>query len=110
MVARRRSSSAATGRSRSALAFASNLVTVLLPPAAPSGAAVVFSATVERHLRNVALLPDAELAEDQVEDVVGGGGAGDGIEGAESAVEIEQQHFVRDFRVYGTAGGVERCD
>jgi hypothetical protein len=42
------------------------------------------------------LLSDAEGAEDEVEDVVGGGGAGDFVEGAEGSVEIEQKHLVRD--------------
>src|SRR5271165_2793903 len=56
------------------------------------------------------LLSDAEGAEDQVEDVVGGGGAGNGVEGAEGAVEIEQQHFVGDFRGYGAGRGIESCE
>ena len=58
--------------------------------------------------RSALLLSDAEGAEDQVQDVVGGGGAGDGVERPEGVVEIEQQHFVRDFRAHGDAGGVER--
>jgi hypothetical protein len=60
--------------------------------------------------RTPALLSDAEGAEDQVEDVIGGGGAGDGIEGPESVIEIEQQHFVRNFRGHGAGGGFERSD
>ncbi len=42
------------------------------------------------------LLADAEGGEDAVEDVVGGGGAGDGVDGLEGGVEVEQQHFVGD--------------
>lgn len=44
----------------------------------------------------VGLLANAELAEDEVEDVVGGGGAGEGVEGVEGFVEIEQDHLVGD--------------
>ena len=40
------------------------------------------------------LFSDAEGGEDQAEDVVGGGGAGDLVQWAERVVEIEQQHFV----------------
>ena len=42
------------------------------------------------------LFSDAEGGEDEAEDVVGGGGAGEGVEGAEGGVEIEQKHLVRD--------------
>ena len=53
--------------------------------------------TCEVHLQNaLGLLTDAKCTENQVEDVVGGGGAGDFVERAERVVEIEQQHFVRD--------------
>ena len=44
----------------------------------------------------VSLLADAESAEDAVQDVVGGGGAGDGVDGPQRCVEIQQQHLVRD--------------
>ena len=54
--------------------------------------------------RHVGLLADAEFAEDEVEDVVGGGGAGEGIEGAEGFVEIEQDHLVGDRGCRGLAG------
>lgn len=54
-----------------------------------------------------ALLADAEGGEDAVEDVVGGGGAGEGVEGAEGFVEVEEEHFVGDFLGYGFAGFVE---
>ena len=40
------------------------------------------------------LLSDAEAAENQVEDVVSGGDAGDLVEGTQSCVEIEQQHLM----------------
>jgi len=54
------------------------------------------------------LLSDAEGAEDQIEDVIGGGGAGDFVEGAEGSVEIEQEHLVGDSVDYGVGRGVER--
>lgn len=42
------------------------------------------------------LLADAELAEDEIEDVFGGGGAGEGVEGMEGFVDIEEDHLVGD--------------
>ena len=48
---------------------------------------------------------DAERAEDQIEDVVGGGGAGDFVERAERAVEVEQMHFVRGVALDRASGG-----
>ena len=60
-----------------------------------------------RNSWELALLPDAEGAEDQIEDVVGGGGAGDGVERLQGVVEIEQQHFVGNFICYRAGGGVE---
>jgi hypothetical protein len=53
------------------------------------------------------LFPDAEAGEDQVQDVVAGGGAGDFVERAEGAVKIEQKHFVGDAVVDGGLGGFE---
>ena len=47
--------------------------------------------------------PYAECAEDQIQDVVGCSCAGDFVQRAQSAVEIEQQHFVRNFVVDGQA-------
>ncbi len=44
----------------------------------------------------VVLLADAEAAEDEVEDVVGGGGSGERVEGAERLVEVDENHLVRD--------------
>ncbi len=52
------------------------------------------------------LLSDAEGAEDQIEDVFGGGGAGDFVEGAEGSVEIEEEHLVGNSSGYGFGGGV----
>src|SRR5690242_21014769 len=46
--------------------------------------------------RRSRLLADAKRREDAIEDVVGGSGSCDGVDGPERAVEIEQQHFVRD--------------
>ena len=48
---------------------------------------------------------DAKRGEDQVEDVVGGGGAGDFVELAEGAVEVEQEHFVRGVALDRVGGG-----
>ncbi len=42
------------------------------------------------------LLPDAEGGEDEVEDVVGGGFAGEVVEVAQRGVEVEQEHLVGD--------------
>ncbi len=47
------------------------------------------------------LLSDAEGSEDKVEDVVGRRYSGDFIDWAEGSVEVEQEHFVGDFRGYG---------
>src|SRR5208282_3781336 len=54
------------------------------------------------------LFSDAEGAEDQVKDVVGGGGAGDFVERAQGRVQIEQEHLVRHSSRDGSARGVER--
>ena len=54
------------------------------------------------------LFSDAEGAEDQVEDVVGGGGAGDFVERTQGSVEIEQEHLVGDSGDNGVGRGVER--
>jgi hypothetical protein len=54
------------------------------------------------------LLSDAEGAEDQVEDVVRGGGAGDFVERAQCSVEIEQEHLVGDSGSDGVGRDVER--
>jgi hypothetical protein len=53
-------------------------------------------------------LPDAEGPEDQIEDVVGGGGARDFVEGSEGSVEIEQEHLVGNSGGYGVGRSVER--
>ena len=53
-------------------------------------------------------LPDAEGGEDQIQDVVGGGLAGQGIEGPESAIEIEQDHLVRDGGLIGAGSICQR--
>lgn len=47
-------------------------------------------------LSEVGLLADAEFAEDEVEDVVAGGGTGEGVEGAEGLVEVQEDHFMGD--------------
>src|ERR1035438_851815 len=56
------------------------------------------------------LLSNAEGPEDEIEDVVGGGGAGYFVEGTQGSVEIEQQHLVRNAGGYGVAGGSERAE
>ena len=56
----------------------------------------------------VSLLSDAERCEYQVENVVGGGGSSDGIEGPQGVVEIEQQHLVGDFGCNGAGSEIER--
>lgn len=53
------------------------------------------------------LFSDAEGGEDQVEDVVGGGLAGQGVEGPKGAVEVEQDHLVGDAGVVGAASVFE---
>jgi hypothetical protein len=75
------------------------------------GSMGIGSATRARQSRTVlevSLLSDAERCEYQVEDVVGGGGSGDGIEGPQGIVEIEQQHFVGDFGGHGAGSEIER--
>ncbi len=52
---------------------------------------------------------DAKRAENQVEDIVRGGCPSNGIEGSESIVEIEQQHFMRHFTRHCGPGGNERA-
>jgi len=49
--------------------------------------------------------PYAEAAEDQVEDVIGGGSAGDFVERPQGAVKVEEQHFVRNPVMDGGFGG-----
>ena len=46
-------------------------------------------------MREASLLADAEAGEDEIQDVVGGGLAGDGIERAQRLVQVEQDHLVR---------------
>ena len=45
-----------------------------------------------------------------MEDVVGGGGAGEGVEGAEGGVEVEQEHFVGNAVLDGDACGGEGAE
>jgi hypothetical protein len=58
--------------------------------------------------RGTPLLSDAKGAEDQVEDVVGGGDTGDFVEGAEGSVEVEEKHLVGDAGGDGVGRVVER--
>jgi len=46
------------------------------------------------------LFADAEGGEDAVQDVVGGGFAGDGVQRVERAVEIQEEHFVGNMLLY----------
>lgn len=50
------------------------------------------------------LLSHAKCLEDDVQDVVGAGGAGDEVEGPQCVVEVEQEHFVRQPLDGGLAG------
>src|SRR6266536_1809867 len=59
------------------------------------------------HLMKIILLSDAERAKDQVENVVGGGGAGDFVERAEGVVEVEEKHLVGDASGNGVGGAVQ---
>ena len=70
---------------------------------------------VQRYTYNVKryrdLLSNAEGGEDEVKDIVGGGGAGELVEGAEGGVEIEEKHLVGSVsggRLVGLGEGVER--
>ena len=57
------------------------------------------------------LLSDTETAEDQVEDVIVGGRAGDFVEWTEGVIEIKQEHFMRDAvvdRGFGIGEGGQR--
>lgn len=59
------------------------------------------------------LFSDTEAAEDQVENIVSGGFAGDGIEWPQGAIKIEHDHLVRNVTVgsfacrFQTADGFE---
>jgi hypothetical protein len=48
--------------------------------------------------RGHGLLADAELAEDEVDDVIARCGAAESVESAKRFVEIKKNHFVRDVR------------
>jgi hypothetical protein len=50
---------------------------------------------------------DAEAAENEIQDVVRGGRAGDFIEWTQRVIEIEQQHLVRCKVGYGSRGRVQ---
>src|SRR5580658_3914248 len=76
----------------------------------PAPAVKIASSTFPWMISDPTLLSDAEGTEDEVEDVVGGSGAGDFVEGAQGRVEIEEQHLVGDARAYGVGCGVEPSD
>src|SRR6476646_9267579 len=59
---------------------------------------------VRQNLIEACLFSDTEAAEDQVENIVSGGFAGDGIEWSQGAVKIEHDHLVRNVTVSGFAG------
>ena len=56
------------------------------------------------------LFSDAEGAEDQVEDVVGGSGSGEGVERMKCFVEVEEDHLVGDALYCGLLSFGEGCD
>ena len=66
--------------------------------------------TFPRMVLGATLLSDAERAENEIQNVVGGGGARNLVKRAQGAVEIEQQHFVGDSRGDSTAGCLESYD
>ncbi len=72
---------------------------ISLPPAHTETACRVLRET--RGVRGS--LADAEGAEDAVQDVVGGGGAGESVERAEGGVTVEQQQLVRQAEGVGLA-------
>lgn len=49
------------------------------------------------------LFSNAEGGEDEVENVIGGGLAGERVEGPEGAIEVNQDHLVGDAVVVGAA-------
>jgi hypothetical protein len=59
-------------------------------------------------LRTRYLLADAESAEDQVQDVVGGGRSGDFVERAQGRIKIKQEHLVWHASGHGVGRGGER--
>src|SRR5271166_4185573 len=59
---------------------------------------------------DVALFSNAERTEDEVQDVFGCGGAGNVVQRAQRAVEVEQNHLVGRFQRHGCGGPVERRD
>ena len=54
------------------------------------------------------LLPDTKRGEDAVQNVIGGGRAGNGIERLQRGVKIQQQHLMRDLKLHGATGVFER--
>ena len=57
----------------------------------------------------VTLFSNAERAENQIEDVIGGCGSRDLIERPQGAVEIEEKHFVGNFILDRCSRG-RQCD
>ena len=64
---------------------------------------VIILITFPRTVMEATLFSNAECSEDEIEYVIGSGGPGDGVERAQGAVEIKQQHFVGNF--VGDGGG-----
>ena len=54
------------------------------------------------------LLSNAELAEDEVEDVISRGSSGYRVKRSKSVVKIEQEHLVRDSASYRMARRLQR--
>src|SRR5271167_2301520 len=59
---------------------------------------------------DVILLPNAERGEDEAEDVLGGGGAGNVVQRTQRAVEVEQDHLMGCLQRHGSGRPVERRD
>jgi hypothetical protein len=72
----------------------------------PAPAMKIASSTFPWMISDPTSLSDAEGTKDEVEDVVGSGGTGDFVEGAQGCVKIEEQHLVGDARAYGVGCGV----
>ncbi len=70
----------------------------------PTSEGVAIQQSFLQPLQVFLLFPHAKGFEDDVEDVVGVGGAGDEVEGAEGVVKVQEEHFVRRFPLGGLAG------
>src|SRR5258708_7763718 len=70
---------------------------------------VIYALLHHRRASIPASFADAELAEDEGEDVVAGGGAGESVESVEGFVEVGEDHLVRDGVGCGLLGAGQGC-